>query len=121
MSFLYIKCLYFKEICISEKQLNCVRHLRIESLSCLSKCEGVDIIGYTENDVDSDWNKIVLKEWGYDSNLKTTRDLAILSEQYNKFKQVYEFPMTYKGNFFFIKINFTNVFQIISMPLNFTM
>ena len=87
----------------------------------MSKCEGVDIIGYTENDVDSDWNKIVLKEWGYDSNPKTTRDLAILSEQYNKFKQVYEFPMTYKGNFFFIKINFTNVFQIISMPLNFTM
>ena len=87
---------------MAEKQLKCVRDVKIESSSCLNKCEGVEIIGYTETDMDSDWNKIVFKKWGYDSNPKNTRDLAILSEQYNKFKQVYEFPMTYKGNFFFI-------------------
>ena len=56
--------------------------MSVDYSSCYYKCEGVDIIGYDEKDK---------------KNRMTTEEIEKLFEQYNKYKEVFNFPTKYKG------------------------
>ena len=72
-------------------QLNCVKKLTVDFSYCQYKCEGIDIISYTDFEVNSKWDSF------YPKVHKLNKNILKLSDQYNKFKEAYDFPSKFKS------------------------
>ena len=70
----------------------------------------MDIISYNKEEIESKMAKMIsatfkqlFKEFHFDKNPTLTEHISKLSDQYNKYKESYNFPTKYKGNDEYIK------------------
>ena len=56
----------------------------------------MDIISYNQFEIDSNLNKFLSRS-GFDKNPKMTRYISKLSDQYDRYKESYNFPTKYMG------------------------
>ena len=89
--------------CSTVDQLKCVQNIDYDFSKCSDKCEGMDVISYNENEIDSKMTRSMSKLYkrfyktALDKNPTLTRYISKLSDKYNKYKETYNFPTKYKG------------------------
>ena len=69
-------------------QLNCVRNVDVDYSECSNKCEGLEIIGYDELEVDSMWTRSVSNLVKTEKDPNLNRKMRMFSDQYSKYKGV---------------------------------
>ena len=104
--------MYVKILCTTEKQLECVENISLDKSNCYHECEGMEIISYNEFEIVSDvfmYSKQISNVAIFDTkyfkifdtkpneNTKLLKTISKLSDQYNKYKGVFDFPRKYKG------------------------
>ena len=72
--------------------MSCLKTLDSDFSKCYDKCEGIDVISFDKEETDSRPQKYEL-----DKNPTLTRFINKLCNQYNKYKDTYNFPTKYKG------------------------
>ena len=106
MSFIKVsvKCQKIFRISVSLKnKKKCYKNLRVDFSKCFKKCEGMDIISYNKEELNSNLAMTVSKlhKERYNSeffiNPALTRYISKLRSQYDSFKGTYKFPSKYKG------------------------
>ena len=86
---------------MTSEQLKCVENVEIDYSTCTNKCEGLEIIGYDELDVDSKWTRSLAKILKIEKDPKLARNMELFSEQYRKYKGV-----EYASKMHYVKILF---------------
>ena len=92
-----------QDLCSTEDQLDCVQNIKVDFSACSDKCEGMDVISYNENEIDSKMARSVSNLYkkfykkAFNKNPTLTRYISKLSDKYNKYKETYNFPTKYKG------------------------
>ena len=93
-----------QKLCLSEEQLICQQHVKVDFNDCSSKCEGLDIISYNKEETDSEIARQLLlsfaqlkRKFDYVKNPALMRKISKLSDQYNRYKETYKFPSKVKG------------------------
>ena len=71
---------------MNSEQLKCVENVEIDYSTCTNKCEGLEIIGYDELDVDSKWTRSLTKILKIEKDPKLARNMELFSEQYRKYQ-----------------------------------
>ena len=82
-----------QDLCFTPDQLKCIQNSKVDFSKCSDKCEGMDVISYDKEEIDSEFIRKSKK------NLQLTKYISKLSDQYNKYKGKYVFPSKYKGNY----------------------
>ena len=83
-------------------QLKCMKTLNVDFSQCYNRCEGMEIISYNQLEVDSMMAKTLskLNQYLFNSKKPTlTKHILKLSNQYNRYKETYDFPSKYNGNY----------------------
>ena len=89
-----------------------MQNLEVDFSKCSDKCEGMDVISYDQVETDTKIDKKLsmvlelLGKSGFDKNPKLTRYISKLSDQYDRYKETYNFPTKYKGRINFKKYIF---------------
>ena len=65
--------------------------MTVDFSNCQYKCEGIDIISYTEFEVNPKWDSF------YPEVHSLNKNILKLSDQYNRFKEAYDFPSKFKS------------------------
>ena len=87
--------------------MNCREALRADFSKCFKKCEGMDIISYNKEEIDSKMTGILSKVHkllfisGFDKDPTFTKYVSRLSNQYDKYKETYDFPSKFEGKTIF--------------------
>ena len=80
--------------------MKCVQNLRVDFSTCPKECEGMDVISYDKEEIDSKLTKTLSKNGiQFNKNPKLKRHISKLSDEYNIYKEKYNFPKEYKGDF----------------------
>ena len=88
----------FQNLCLTHAQLNCSKSLKVDFSECFNKCEGMEVISYDREEIDSMLSKTLSKNGiKFDKNPILTRQVSKLSDQYNRYKEKYNFTEEYKG------------------------
>ena len=106
-----------QDLCLTPDQLKCAQNLEVDLSKCSDKCEGMDVISYNQFETDTKIDRKLSmllelhKQSGFDKNPKLTRYISKLSDQYDRYKETYNFPTKYKGsiNFKKFQISFLNL------------
>ena len=78
--------------------------MKVDFSKCYDRCEGMDVISYDQNEIDSrmaqSMSKLYKKMFntGFDKNPTLTSYISKLSYQYNRYTKSYNFPTKYRGN-----------------------
>ena len=73
---------------MTQDELKCTRSLNIDNKGCSKKCEGLNIVSYNLQILETELTKS-----------KKTRFFSKLADQYNKYKGKYEFPSKFKSTY----------------------
>ena len=68
-------------MCVTDEQLKCVNDLKIDQNQCLKKCDGIQVTAFAEHKIQQ----------------QNSRLISRLSESYNLYKEIYEFPENFRG------------------------
>ena len=77
--------------------------MKVDTSKCFKKCEGIDIVSYDKEEIESKLTRRFstlleeLNKAGFDNNLKLTRRISKLSDQYNRYIETFNFSRKYKG------------------------
>ena len=94
----------FKDLCITENQVNCASNFTNIPYDCYGKCEGMDIISYDVLEIAPKMATALSRLYEdrftskFDQNPALTKYISKLAEQYNKYKEAYNFPTKVKSN-----------------------
>ena len=84
---------------MTKDQIQCTENLKVDFSNCFAKCEGMDIISYDAEEVDSKRENELSKMLNLPKNPKLMKIMKKLSDQYNKYKESYIFPTELNSNF----------------------
>ena len=92
----------FQNLCIKKEELQCLRSFNAGTSGCLKKCEGMNVVTYSVQELEPKWSKHFTKsryltDTRFLNDPKQTRFISKLSDKYNKFKRSYNFPAKFKS------------------------
>ena len=105
-----------------------MNNLIVDYSQCSKKCEGIVVISYDEYDINSFMNSYLSKLSNteifdtkffpkFQPNLKWSQKMSDLSDQYSKYKEVFNFPTKLKGK---IHIFENDLISTLLLELKFT-